>query len=414
MTRRSCDRRPIPPMKTALLTICVLSWTPACAPPSQSGLGSQPGPPQATVPPANQPLPAGFVMLPAGTRMMVRTLEAISSRTHKQGGRFKAKLESGMVVNGMVVVPPGNALYGTVMESRRGGAVRRPKLVVQITDALINGQLYPIATTQAGAEGGPQGTVAKVGAATIVGAAFGGGSGAGKGAAVGGAIALLTAKRQIKVPPNTLAEFSLSRDCPLPLVGTPTPAPPAPVAQQPVAQPAPQPVTAAPPPPPATSYQGRITLPVGTRIMVRTVDALSSGSHRAGTKFGTRLDAPITVGNQVVVPAGSVVYGRVKQAQRGGRLAKRAMLVVELSEINANGRLVPITTNQAGAQGDRQGTVAKVGAATIVGAAFGGGSGAGQGAAIGGAIALLTPGKQIRIPPKTLLEFALQQPAALP
>lgn len=233
---------------------------------------------------------------------------------------------------------------------------------------------------------------------------------------MGGAIALLTAKRQIKVPGNTLAEFALTRDCPLPLVGTPTPAPPPPPAPavQPAPPPAAQPAAAAAPSPAAAVYQGGVTLPVGTRIMVRTVDALSSGSHTTGAKFGTRLDAPIAVGNQIAIPAGAVVYGRIKQAQRAGRLAKRALLVVELTEINVNGRLIPIATNQAGAQGDRQGTVAKVGAATIVGAAFGGGSGAGQGAAIGGAIALLTPGKQIRIPPKTLLEFALQQPAALP
>jgi hypothetical protein len=380
-----------------------------CMPPPQQTGAAQPAPPQQIA------VPPGYVAIPAGTRLMVRTVDAISSGSHKPGARFQARLETAISVGGQVVVPAGASVYGKVIEAR-AGKVGRPLLVVELSDLQINQQLYPIKTNRLGAEGGRAGAGRKVAAGAMIGGAFGGGSGAGKGAAIGGGAALLGPKKAIRVPANTLGEFQLEQPVAVPqnagaaVAAAPTaPQPPAAAPPPPAPAPAPAPAAAA-----ASPAAGAVTLPAGTRLMVRTIDALSSGSHRTGAKFAVRLENPIAVGNQIAVPAGTTIYGQVKQARKARRVAGRALLVVGLVEINLNGKLIPIATNAAGAQGDRSGTVAKVGAGTIIGAAFGGGSGAGKGAAIGGAVALLTPGKQIRVPPKTLVEFSLTQPAVIP
>ncbi len=348
------------------------------------------------------------VTIPAGTRILVRTSEALSSGRHQTGARFTTKLEAAITVNGAVVVPAGATVYGRVKEARAARRIRRAKLVVELTDVEINGQLYPIVTNEAGAEGGPNGTVAKVGAGALVGAAAGD---AAAGAAVGGAVALLSQGQQIDVPADFLAEFQTTQPASLPMTAGAAAAP------QPAAQPAAQP--APPPPPPVQEAaepavtalpEGGFMLPAGTRLMVRTVDAIGSGTHSTGARFEVKLSAAISAGNTVVVPAGAPVFGRVTEAVRAGRLARRPKLVIELSDLSINGQLVPIVTNQAGAEGGPQGTVARVGAGALIGAAAGD---AAAGAAVGGAVALLSPGNQIVVPPGTLVEFRLTQPVTV-
>lgn len=344
------------------------------------------------------------VTIPVGTRILVRTSEALSSGRHQAGARFTTKLEAAITVNGSVVVPAGVTVYGRVKEARAARRIRRAKLVVELTDIEINGQLYPIVTNEAGAEGGPNGTVAKVGAGALVGAAAGD---AAAGAAVGGALALLSRGQQIEVPENFLAEFQTTQPASLPMTAGAAAAP------QPAAQPAP------PPPPPVQEPaepavtvlpEGGFMLPAGTRLMVRTVDAIGSGTHSTGARFEVKLSAAISAGGTVVVPAGASVFGRVTEAVRAGRLARRPKLVIELTDLSINGQLVPIVTNQAGAEGGPQGTVAKVGAGALIGAAAGD---AAAGAAVGGAVALLSPGNQIVVPPGTLVEFRLTQPVTV-
>lgn len=344
------------------------------------------------------------VTIPVGTRILVRTSEALSSGRHQAGARFTTKLEAAITVNGSVVVPAGVTVYGRVKEARAARRIRRAKLVVELTDIEINGQLYPIVTNEAGAEGGPNGTVAKVGAGALVGAAAGD---AAAGAAVGGALALLSRGQQIEVPANFLAEFQTTQPASLPMTAGAAAAP------QPAAQPA------SPPPPPVQEPaepavtalpEGGFMLPAGTRLMVRTVDAIGSGTHSTGARFEVKLSAAISAGGTVVVPAGASVFGRVTEAVRAGRLARRPKLVIELTDLSINGQLVPIVTSQAGAEGGPQGTVAKVGAGALIGAAAGD---AAAGAAVGGAVALLSPGNQIVVPPGTLVEFRLTQPVTV-
>ncbi len=90
--------------------------------------------------------------------------------------------------------------------------------------------------------------------------------------------------------------------------------PPAPAPQ--VAQnepPAEQQAAPAPPPPPPPVP--KVTIPDGTQLAVRLVEALDSGRNHAGDVFHGTLSQPIVVGDKVVIPANSDVTGQVTDAK---------------------------------------------------------------------------------------------------
>jgi hypothetical protein len=152
------------------------------------------------------------VTVPAGTRIMVETIDALDSSRQKAGHRFRAKLAGDMVVDGKVVAPGGSILYGILAEAKKSRrAVGRAELVLTFTDITINGQLVPIHTSaiQAVTDATAKKSAGQVGRAAVVGGLIDGSSGAKTGAKVGVGAAVLTGGSQVKIPPNTLLEFSL-------------------------------------------------------------------------------------------------------------------------------------------------------------------------------------------------------------
>ena len=171
----------------------------------------------------------------------------------------------------------------------------------------------------------------------------------------------------------------------------------------------------------AMSAQNMVTVPAGTRLVVRMVDGISGGNSRAGTLFTARLQGNLMVGNTNVAPDGSMVFGRIIASSGASRVAGRSELSLELTDIQVNGTRFPILSNDYSVQGGnalgrtarRTGGGAGLGA--VIGAIGGNaGRGAAIGAATGGGASLLMRGEQINIPSGTLLEFRLQQPASLP
>ncbi len=167
-----------------------------------------------------------------------------------------------------------------------------------------------------------------------------------------------------------------------------------------------------PPPVPAKStaasqVSGPVTVNAGTRVMIRTENNLDTGSTKSGERFTSALEADLVVDGIVVAPKGATVYGKVIESVKAKRIRGKAKLMVELTDIMIMGQLQPIVSEQLGYEGDRSGTVKKVGAGAAIGALAGD---AGKGAAVGGALAVLTKGNQIQIPAGTLLEFRLSQP----
>jgi hypothetical protein len=167
--------------------------------------------------------------------------------------------------------------------------------------------------------------------------------------------------------------------------------------------------------------QNMMTVPAGTRLVVRMVDGISGGNSRAGTLFTARLQGNLNVGNTTVAPDGSMVFGRIINSSGASRVAGRSELSLELTDIQVNGTRFPILSNDYSVQGGNalggtaRRTAGGAGLGAVIGAIGGNaGRGAAIGAATGGGASLLMRGEQINIPSGTLLEFRLQQPASLP
>ena len=195
------------------------------------------------------------------------------------------------------------------------------------------------------------------------------------------------------------------------------PAPAQQAAQAP--PPAPQPA-AAPAPPPEPQ---KVTVPSGTSLSVRLVDAIDSATAQTGDKFNATLDSPIAVDGDVVVPAHYNVEGHVVNAQASGKFAGRALLELQLDRIKVGDRWYNIQTDhfkqQTGSRGKN--TAEKVGAGAVAGAILGGIFGGGKGAAIGtvagagagGGVQAAGKKPDIKLASERLLTFTLQSPVTL-
>jgi hypothetical protein len=158
--------------------------------------------------------------------------------------------------------------------------------------------------------------------------------------------------------------------------------------------------------PPAAS------LPTGTAILVRTVDAVDTRKQGPGAKFAATLDVDLAAGETVIAPKGARIYGVVRNSEQAGNLLGKSALELTLTGIEVNGKLVPCVTDSAKAVGEGSGREAarKTGAGALIGAAADGSEGARKGAAVGAGVAVLTSGQSVQVPQGTLLEFRLVQP----
>lgn len=154
------------------------------------------------------------VTVPQGTRIMVETVDALDSSRQKAGHRFRAKLAGDLVIDGKVVAPGGSILYGILAQAKKSRrAVGRSEMILTFTDITINGQLVPIQTSaiQAVTDSTTKKSAGQVGRAAAIGGLADGSSGAKTGAKVGVGAAIVTGGSQVKIPPNTLLEFSLAQ-----------------------------------------------------------------------------------------------------------------------------------------------------------------------------------------------------------
>ena len=168
-----------------------------------------------------------------------------------------------------------------------------------------------------------------------------------------------------------------------------------------------------PPPPPQAATREAVTVPAGTRLMVRTGAPLVTGKTQSGDRFQVALEGDLVVNGQVVAGRGATVYGRVVEARAARRVAGRARLVLELTDLSIEGPLVPLVSDRLELEGDRSGSLKKTAGGAAIGGLVEGDDGLVTGAAIGAGVSFLTPGRQIQIPAGTLIEFRTQQPLTL-
>ena len=207
---------------------------------------------------------------------------------------------------------------------------------------------------------------------------------------------------------------------------TPQPVPrptPPPSATSDTPQLAPRPAKPAAAPITTTTAKTR-AVPNGTRLLVRTIDAVDSDRNQIGDKFKATLEEPLIVGDVTVVPKGADVYGRLTQSTQAGHIQGRSELRLELTGIVVNGETIGISTGDYSVSGGSRGatTAKRVGGGAAVGALIGAIAGGGKGAAVGAtvgagagtAVQVMTKGEQVHVPSETLLEFVLQQDVIMP
>src|SRR5215510_8319853 len=88
----------------------------------------------------------------------------------------------------------------------------------------------------------------------------------------------------------------------------------------------------------------RVTIPAGTRLLVRTTNNIDSRSSRPGSRFTGTLETNLHLDNVTVAPRGTTVHGRLVEATSAGRTAGRSRLTLELTDIVINGNANPIVT----------------------------------------------------------------------
>jgi hypothetical protein len=166
-----------------------------------------------------------------------------------------------------------------------------------------------------------------------------------------------------------------------------------------------------------------VTVPTGTRLRVRLGRCLDTKYSRPGERFVAYLDVPVTSGDRVVLPKGTVFEGHVIEAKTSGRLKGRAYLGVTLDFFRLNGATYQIATNadfrRSKSHKKRNLAIIAGGSGTgaTIGAVAGGGVGAiigaGAGAAAGTTTAFITGRKNIRLPVETPLVFSLHQSVSM-
>jgi outer membrane biosynthesis protein TonB len=175
--------------------------------------------PAAPTPPPPPP-PPQKVTIPSGTTFAVRLVDAIDSETATQGQTFHATLNSPLAADGATAIPTGYTVEGHVVTVQSAGKFAGQSLLILQMDRIsAAGNNYNIQTDQFKKQGSSRGknTVEKVGAGAgigaIIGAIAGGGKGAAIGAAAGGGVGAgaqaVTHSQQIKLPSETVLNFTL-------------------------------------------------------------------------------------------------------------------------------------------------------------------------------------------------------------
>lgn len=182
---------------------------PATPPPMASAPSTPPPPP-----------PPQKVTIPSGTVLAVRLVDTIDTTTAQAGQTFHATLDTPLSVEGEVAIPSGYDVEGHVVEVKSAGKFAgQSELKLQLDRISVGTKYYSVSTDQYFRQGSSRGknTAEKVGAGAGIGAIIGAIAGGGKGAAIGaaaggglgGGVQAATKGQQIKLPSETVLNFTL-------------------------------------------------------------------------------------------------------------------------------------------------------------------------------------------------------------
>jgi hypothetical protein len=176
-----------------------------------------PPPPADTPPPAPSPR---RLIIDQGTSLAVRLIDPIDSENNQTGDTFRATLNAALTSDGEQAIPAGVEATGHIVELKSASKFAGQSLVVLQLDSISSGgKTYSLHSDQYRKEGSSQGksTAKKVGAGAVLGGIIGAVAGGGKGAAIGaaagagagGGVQAASKSHQIKLPSETILNFTL-------------------------------------------------------------------------------------------------------------------------------------------------------------------------------------------------------------
>jgi peptidoglycan hydrolase-like protein with peptidoglycan-binding domain len=176
------------------------------------------------------------------------------------------------------------------------------------------------------------------------------------------------------------------------------------------------------------------TLPPDTVISVQMNATLSSRTARVGDKFTATVTIPVYVNGRTVIPAGTIVEGRITQVTPAKRMSRSGTIGIDFDDlVFPNGSRVGLVGNltsddpqtrrriddesRVSGQSNRRPAVF-IGGGGAIGAVLGGIAGGGKGAVLGGvagagagvATILLSKGEEAQVPSGTPFGVQIKQP----
>jgi hypothetical protein len=183
-------------------------------------------------------------------------------------------------------------------------------------------------------------------------------------------------------------------------------------------------------PPPAYSQaapqppSGPVTVPAGTLLRVRLNELLDTNKVKSGASFEATAATDIYQGGVLAIPRGAVLQGQVIEAKSThGELGGSAVLRLQLTGINLDGRVYPLATDIWSNKGPNKAgyTAGNTAGGALLGALIGGIAGRGAGAALGAGIgataglatSAATNGPRLILPPEAQVDFHLAAPVTV-
>lgn len=158
------------------------------------------------------------------------------------------------------------------------------------------------------------------------------------------------------------------------------------------------------------SVQGRLQIPAGTEVDVRLQTPLTSDTAQVEDRVEATTLIDLYDGNQLLVPAGSLLTGWVTSVDKASRTDRKGSLTIEFNRLRINGRTYDTRAyvTQALESEGIKGEAGRIGAGSAVGAIIGGILGGVKGAVAGiliggGGVIAATEGKDVHLPEGTVL-----------
>ena len=172
--------------------------------------------------------------------------------------------------------------------------------------------------------------------------------------------------------------------------------------------------------PRASRSTARGQLPAGSEVDVRLQTLLDSETAQVEDRVEATTMVDLYQGNDLLVPAGSALEGYVSSVDRASRTDRKGELTIMFTKLKVNGRTYDVRAyptqvlESEGIKGEAERIGAGAGVGAIIGGILGGLKGAITGILIGGGgVIAATEGKDVELPPGTVLRVRFDSPVPL-